>query len=175
MNTLKKFLFFLLIICVLASAIAFFLPDSYKVERSTVIRAPEEKVFQTVNDLRNWDNWSPWKEMDPTIKITLSESTAGIGAQQTWTSETSGTGSLKITHSEPNKLVNYDLNIEEWGSVSKGTFVLENVSEGVKLIWMDEGDLGMNPINRYIGLMMDSWMGKDFEKGLANIKKQCEG
>lgn len=35
-------------------------PDSFRVERSTTIKAPPEKIFAAINDLRRWEAWSPW-------------------------------------------------------------------------------------------------------------------
>jgi effector-binding domain-containing protein len=40
--------------------------------------------------------------------------------------------------------------------------------------WIDEGDLGYNPIARYMGLFMGKMMGPDFEKGLAKLKTIAE-
>ena len=36
-----------------------------------------------------------------------------------------------------------------------------------------EGELGY-PISRYMGLMMDGMLGKDFEQGLASLKELSE-
>jgi effector-binding domain-containing protein len=35
-------------------------------------------------------------------------------------------------------------------------------------------DVGMSPVGRYMGLMFDTWIGKDYEEGLANLKKLVE-
>lgn len=40
--------------------------------------------------------------------------------------------------------------------------------------WGFDTDLGMNPIARYFGLVMDSMLGADYEKGLAKLKQVCE-
>ena len=34
--------------------------------------------------------------------------------------------------------------------------------------------MGLNPIGRLMGLMMDRWIGGDYEKGLAALKQVCE-
>jgi hypothetical protein len=34
--------------------------------------------------------------------------------------------------------------------------------------------MGMNPVGRYMGLMMDRWVGGDYERGLLQLKAQVE-
>ena len=40
--------------------------------------------------------------------------------------------------------------------------------------WHNEGPLGMNPVARYYGLLMNKMMGPDFETGLHNLKVRVE-
>ena len=42
--------------------ISFLFPTTMKVSRSIEVNAPVDRVFDQVNDLRNWEKWSPWKE-----------------------------------------------------------------------------------------------------------------
>jgi hypothetical protein len=37
-------------------------------------------AFAQVNDLRNWEAWSPWAKLDPAAKQTYAGPTAGVGA-----------------------------------------------------------------------------------------------
>src|SRR4249919_2481650 len=67
-------------ICVLISQ----QPSTFAVERSAVIGAPPAEVFAQVNDLQAWDGWSPWKDLDPNPKTSISSPSAGKGATFTW-------------------------------------------------------------------------------------------
>ena len=40
--------------------------------------------------------------------------------------------------------------------------------------WSFIGDMGNNPIARWIGLMMDSMLGPQLERGLINMKEYLE-
>jgi len=40
--------------------------------------------------------------------------------------------------------------------------------------WGFATDMGMNPIARWMGLMMDRWVGADYQKGLARLKDLVE-
>ncbi|MCX8952648.1 hypothetical protein OU790_04290 [Ruegeria sp. NA] len=37
-----------------------------------------------------------------------------------------------------------------------------------------ESDLGLNPMSRWMELMMDKWVGGDYERGLNNLKVLIE-
>ena len=52
--------------------------------------------------------------------------------------------------------------------------MLEPAEGGVKVVWVDAGDLGMNPMSRWFGLFLDGMIGPDFEKGLAKMKRLGE-
>jgi hypothetical protein len=41
-------------------------------------------------------------------------------------------------------------------------------------VWVDAGDLGLNPISRWSGLFPDRMIGPDFATGLARLRSFCE-
>ena len=161
----------LLLVLVLAS---FFLPRNYRVERSIVIKAKPEVVFAQFGDLRAWKSWGAWQERDPGMKITYSEKTTGVGAWSAWESQKEGNGRMTIKSIEPAKSAHYLLEFPDMSMQSNGSMTLEPADGGVKLIWVDGGDLGMNPMSRWFGLFLDRIIGPDFEKGLANMKRLVE-
>lgn len=170
---LKKILFTILGIVLLLVIVGFFLPSEYHAERSITIQAPVATVFDLVNNLENWKNWSPWQQDDPTLKVAYGEKTAGVGASYSWVSENSGQGTLTIEKSIENQTIETDLDFKSEGE-AKGRWTFEQTGEGVKVTWEIHGDAGYNLINRYFGLMIDTFVGPYFEKGLANLKKVAE-
>jgi uncharacterized protein YndB with AHSA1/START domain len=171
MKLLKKIVLGFVILVAVLLGIGFLLPAKYKVERSVVIQAPVEVVFDQVNDLKKNEAWSPWK--DPTMKITYSENTVGKGAVSSWESKDMGNGSQTIEASVPNQSITTYLDFKEMGHANAHwTFVQEG--EGVKVTQAMTGDQGMNPVKRYFGLMMDKMIGSHFETGLASLKRVSE-
>lgn len=108
------------------------------------------------------------------MQITYSGPERGQGAGWAWQSKSEGSGSMKFTRAEAPKSIEYKLSFPEFGMTSRGKLELAPAGSGTKISWSNEGDLGNNPINRYFGLMMHSWVGKDFEAGLANLKTLAE-
>ncbi|HRF76833.1 MAG TPA: hypothetical protein PLB46_09695, partial [Chitinophagales bacterium] len=65
--------------------IGIFIPSKYRFIRTTTIDADRRKVFNTIDDLTTWKEWSAWsKNKDPKIDITYGEKTSGNGASMQW-------------------------------------------------------------------------------------------
>ena len=73
---------------------------------------------------------------------------------------------MEFTRGEPNKLLGYRLVFKEFNSTSIGTLKLEPEGAATKVTWSFVGEAGNNPMMRYMGLMMDGMIGKDFDAGL---------
>ena len=52
--------------------------------------------------------------------------------------------------------------------------VLRPEGDGTRVTWGLEADMGNAPVGRYMGLIMDRWVGGDFEAGLARLKALVE-
>ena len=173
MRILKRILVGLAIFMALFFLIGSMLPTRYETERSIVISAPVEKVFDQVNDLKKNENWSPWIRADDTMKLEFGSQTTGQGAHYSWTSENSGSGKLAISKSVANERIETDIDFIEQGKAS-GYWKFEPSGETVKVTWGFYGE-NEDVLGRYFGLMMDTLVGADFEKGLAELKRVSEG
>ena len=161
---------------ILLTLVAYLLPRTVHVERSTVIAAPRATVFTIVNSFTHFNKWSPWAALDPSATYTYEGSVAGVGARMSWVGDpsTMGSGSLVITASSPWETVTTDIDFGPQGKAT-GRFTLAGQGPGTKVVWALDTDLGMNPVSRYFGLMFDGMFGRDFEKGLAGLRKLAEG
>lgn len=173
MKILLKILGGLAVLILLLVVVAFLLPRQYRVERFIVINARPEIVLAQVADLRAWKNWGAWQERDPQMKLAYSTQPTGVGAWASWESKTEGNGKMTITEQAPAKVL-YLLEFPDMGMKSNGSMEVRAEANGTRLVWVDTGDLGMNPLNRWFGLFLDKLIGKDFERGLANLKRLVE-
>src|SRR4051812_15795729 len=163
MKILFKILGGLAVVVLLLVLVAFFLPRQYRVQRSVVMKARPEVVVAHIADLRSWRNWGAWQERDPGMKISYSDNAVGVGAWSSWISKAEGNGKMTIKAQTPTKVV-YDLEFPEMGMRSEGFMEVAPESSGTKVTWVDAGDLGMNPMNRWFGLFLDKMIGPDFER-----------
>lgn len=136
-----KYLFFLLLIIIIGSAIYFGTKDgTYNIQDSMVINAPPEVVFNKVNDYKSWEDWGQWKKEDSTITFTYAEKTVGEGASYSWDGEMSG--SMTTTKVIPNKEIEQDLTLDTPGGERnpKVYWTFEEVEGGTKVTWGMKGE-----------------------------------
>ena len=175
MKFIKRFLFSLIALIVLLLIVGFFLPQQQHVERSISIAAPVSDVYKRIDSPKAFNEWSPWAKIDPQMVTEFSGPESGKGASMSWKSDhpNVGSGTWTITHATENKSVNLALSFEGQGDASS-FFNLAPEAAGTKVTWGFDTDAGMNPIMRWFGLMLDKWVGADYEKGLNNLKLMLE-
>ena len=150
------------------------LSPKFTVVRSVSINAPPDKVYALVADPRGWKAWSVWNQRDPAMQITYSGPPSGAGAAWAWTSKTEGDGKMSFTAADPGKRVAYDLYFPDLGTTSQGDLSFTPEGNGTQVRWTMNGDMGGNPLFRWIALFADKMVGKDFEGGLAGLKAVAE-
>ena len=57
---------------------------------------------------------------------------------------------------------------------ARAAFTLEPSGTGTLVTWTLVADMGLNPVGRWMGLMMDRWVGTDYERGLINLRRVAE-
>ena len=173
MNVVKKVAIAIFATLVVLVLISFLLPGKIHVERSTTIAAPPEQIYEYVGTPKRWPEWVAWK---PT-KWEFPGAQTGVGSESKWEDSTGG-GHLKMTKADPQKGVEYDL---AFGGAEPIPGKIEfspagNADAGgTKVTWAFDSESGWNPISRYFCFFaLDSMVGGDFEKGLANLKQKVE-
>lgn len=174
MRTFKKIILWLLGIILVIVLGAYLLPKTYKVERTIYIKANSMVIYDLTSNFTKWQIWVPWtKEMDSTAVFEINGKDGEVGVTWTWNGDILGNGMMTATEYQPGKLLAYDLAFDNGKYKSKGRIMIEQ-GDSCKVTWIDEGDLGYDPLARYMGLFMGKMMGPDFEKGLLKLKKVAE-
>lgn len=175
MKVLKTLLIGLLALIVLLIVIALFLPSAAHVERSASISAPPAVVFDIVNSLKRFNEWSPWYELDPAARFDYSGPESGVGARVQWSSETPelGAGSQEIIESVPAERVRTQLDFADDGQ-AQANLELAPEGDGTKVTWALDMQFGYNLPARYFGLWLDRVLGPYYEQGLENLKVIAE-
>ena len=163
-----------LVVAVVLVTVGFVLPSDYQVQREITINAPADKIYPNLVNLKAWPQWAVWFMRDPNMAVSFSGPDRAIGMQTTWESESQGNGEMEIVALKHNKEIIYHLYFPDYDMSSTGIIKLEDTEAGTQVTWTDSGDMGMNPVNRYMSLMMDGMIGPDFELGLENLKTVVE-
>lgn len=155
-------------------AVALGLPAHVTVARSVVINAPEYAIFPYLNAPRRYASWSSWAARDPKMKVTYSGPQDGKGAKINWDSENPsiGTGSMEIVNSEHPKSVEITANFN--GLDGTGDFDLAPAGSGSKVTWSFGYPTGSSPLKRWKALMLDGFIGAEYEAGLQKLKARVE-
>jgi uncharacterized protein YndB with AHSA1/START domain len=166
---------------VAAGAVVLFLgavmmqPDHSHIERSKVVKATPADVYPQLNDMNHWVEWNPWRDYEPTAKVTVSENPAGKGAWYTWEGEETGRGKMTIIETVDNQKVVDSLEfIEPFASKATVTFTLSPEGEGTRVVWAYDAEVDF--MGKAFGLFMDmdKMLGGDFDKGLNKLAPRAE-
>jgi len=173
-----KYLVFLILVISVGGAIYIGTKDgSFDVAESKVINAPAELIYDQVKDYKNWENWGPWIQLDPNIKINYSEKTEGEGASYSWTSEHMqvGNGSMETTKVIPLKEIEQKIIFNTpigdsqsdvyWRFDPSTTPGQTNVTWGMKgeHTFLEKAFMVLQNED------METGIGKMFQEGLANL------
>jgi hypothetical protein len=101
-----------------------------------------------------------------------------VGAVYQWSGDSSGRGTLVITHSDADSGIHIDewIQADETGpknATGRITYT-EGPNDATRVTWSDQGT--MPPIiGGYFRGFVNQAIGAAFEKGLANLKAKAEG
>ncbi|CAN7563290.1 SRPBCC family protein [Variovorax sp. LjRoot84] len=152
-------------------------PDTFRVERSTTIKAPPGKILPLISDFRNWRAWSPYENLEPEMKRTLSGPPSGKGAVYAWEGEgKAGAGRMEITEVvAPASRVKIQLDFSKpFESHNTAEFTMQPEGDATKLTWAMYGPNPYMAKLMQVFFDMDTMVGKDFETGLGNLKTAAE-
>jgi hypothetical protein len=151
-------------------------PDTFRIERTTSINAPPEKIFPLVNSLRSGEQWSPYYKKDPAMKGTYSGPESGVGAAYKFAGNKDvGSGRLTITGSSPPGKVMMRLQmLTPIAADNVVEFTLAPRGATTDVTWAMQGRQPF--LGRVVCLFfnMDEMVGKDFAAGLASLKAIAE-
>ena len=171
-----KFIKWLVGIILLLAVVVFggglLLKDDVHVERSVRIDRPPAEVYRLLLNMQRFNEWSPWRDYDATATQQFSGPPSGVGAKLAWQGD-KGSGAMEIIDAVENAQITLAL---DFGADGKATskYLLSGTGEGTELRWVFDYNVEGDLIGRWFGLMMDSMIGPQYERGLADLKKLAE-
>ena len=173
---LTLFLLALAAVVALLLIVAATRPDSFRVTRTAVIKAPAPKLFALIDDLRSFNNWNPYERKDPGVKGAYSGPASGVGAAYAWHGRKVGAGRMEITDSVAPSRVAMRLDfLKPFKAQNTAEFTLQAEGDNTTIVTWSMA--GPSPyISKLMGVVfnMDRMIGKEFEAGLADLKALTE-
>ncbi len=150
-------------------------PSEFRVSRSITIAAPPSAVFPHVNDLREFQKWSPWAKMDPQTKVTYEGPASGVGSSFTWQSAKTGKGTMATSESRQDEFIRFMLHFRKpFEGTNTAEFTFKPEGGNTVVTWAMHGR--NNFIAKAFSVFMDceKMIGGPFEQGLADLKTLVE-
>ena len=171
MKIFKRILLIVVVVVAAALLYVIFQPSEYDVSRTRVIKAPISVVYNTVNEMRTWEEWGPWHDEDATIVVTYGERTSGEGAYNSWTSN-DGPGNMKTVKVVSNERIEQKM---QFGDLDPSDVIwtFKEVEGGTEITWqMTESNAPF--VFKMASAMSGGWdemLGSMQEQGLENLDK----
>ena len=151
-------------------------PDSFRIRRSLPIKAAPETLFALINDFHRWGTWSPWETKDSSMKRTFSGAPSGTGAVYAWDGNKNvGSGRMEILDSAAASKIVIKLDFfKPFEGHNTAEFTLLPQADATTVEWVMYGPAPFMSKVMQVFMSFDAMIGKDFEQGLANLKKATE-
>lgn len=152
------------------------LPSEMNISRELEINASAEVIFPFINNSKKGNEWMPWRDADPGVKMVFSGPEEGVGAKTSWDSQGQmGTGEALITESVKNQSVKTQLTYTKPFEMSQqATMSLSPAGANTKVRWGVTGKNNFLCKAMSVFMNMEKMVGGEFEKGLQNLKKLAE-
>ena len=146
--------------------------DEYTFEHEVTIAAPEDKIFNQVNDLHDWVAWSPWEKSDPAVSLTYDGKALGVGSVCHWRSTAIGSeANMVITESVKNDHISMLIDIFT-PAYGRNNFLFSFEPKGADTLvkWRVTGPNSFDDkISRMFG-GGDKTLDKNIQTGLEQLK-----
>lgn len=177
MKVLRILLIVLGILVAIGAVLAFIAPKDMNLERSIVINAPREAVYQHVKTLTAQNVWSPWMQRDSAMTSEYRGTDGEVGAIYAWQGNSEvGKGEQEITSVTPNERMEQALRFLEPFASTANVFIAlaDTTDNSTKVTWGFKSKMPI-PLN-IMGLFfnMTDAIGKDYETGLNSLKTLVE-
>ncbi len=172
---LFKVFFSLFLIVVLFVGVSRFFSPTYTVKETILVSKPLHETFAYLSDIKKWEEWSLWNtSMDSTLVFFYSPKTDTIGSRQYITGDF-GKGFIEIVDARKDSALSYKMNLREGEMTATGKFEVRAINATTtEIAWIDSGNVGNNPVKRYMIPMVTKNTAQTFKDGLVRIKTQLE-
>jgi uncharacterized protein YndB with AHSA1/START domain len=151
-------------------------PDTFTVQRSTIINASPDKIFPLINDYKHWASWSPYEKVDPEMKRIFSGAPSGKGAVYEWDGNKNvGHGRMEIVDTVPPTRVTIKLDFfTPFEAHNVAEFTMQPQGSVTNVSWSMRGPVPFMAKIMHVVMNIDKMVGSQFEEGLTNMKAVAE-
>jgi Polyketide cyclase / dehydrase and lipid transport len=150
-------------------------PDDFSISREININALPTDVFPWFNNLKNMNQWNPWAAQDPKSMISYEGPEEGPGAIYNWAGGKMGAGRFTIMDvKQPNELNCRLEMIKPFAADNTINYSIREANGNTHVVWAMSGKNSFMQKLMQTFFSMDKMVGKEFERGLGNLKQLVE-
>jgi len=132
-----NYIFLLVLLALLAATVHISTQkNEFNVTQSQFIKAPKSQVYLYLNDCRNWQTFSYWKQTDPSQTFSFPSNTIGTGGYCAWEGSNES-GKMIITNCIENQKIVQKIQVN--GRAIKATWTLKDSLNGTVVQWQYAG------------------------------------
>ncbi len=152
-------------------------PAEIAIERQVDVAVPPAVVAPYMHDLRKINEWSPWRDIDPDLVGTYSDTTSGVGAWYHWTgNDEVGEGKQTVKVAEKQRVVHELAFVRPFEDVAESELEWKpNGKGGTTVVWRFRQAAGFGTKAANLFMDIEGMLEGDYEKGLADLKPLVEG
>lgn len=154
--------------------IAVAMPSAFTYEVEIIINKNKSEVFDYLKHLKNQNEWSVWILSATDMKQEYIGTDGSVGFISAWEGKKAGKGAQELIKITEGERIDTELRFEvPFKATNKGYFITTAVDANkTKVVWGMAGK-SPRPFN-VISALMKGRLMKDFNQGLANVKKNLE-
>lgn len=170
-----KYLFFLILIFIIGASIYIATKDGkFEIEQRQTLGAPQELVFDEVNDYTTWKNWEPWSQETDDMIINYGSKTQGEGASYSWSSEKMGAGEMETIKANPHTSIEQKITFKTPFGESTSDIYWQFFEKGdsTEVVWGMKGEQSFMEKAAFVfqDQSLEEMMLPMFKKGLDNLE-----
>lgn len=172
MKALRLALVAFALFIVLVVVAGLFQRSTWSVERSTVVAAPAERVASWLVDVKHWPEFLPEDEGGARIAYAFGARTEGPGAELVLQSPL-GAKTMQIVGVDAAGL-RYTVTFADGANPMSGELAWSAEGDGTRVTMREHGEVGWNPIPRFLLGVIERGMGEVRAQCLERLKQRLE-
>lgn len=147
---------------------SFFLPHDYRIQRDVTIAISEEALVTYLGDASNWPKWMYIHQGKLVASL---QNSSGMAFEIKYDSGKKGQFSVEEVS---NHQVVFNVVPKMGQSTVLNTLTWTPFENGIKVSWAISGEMDAGLLSPYLALFANDIAGSNFEKSLAQLKKELQ-
>lgn len=150
------------------------LPRGFNTSSSVTIHAEPSQIFTYLNDLEQWQSWSPWNaHAIKGLSVEVGQASTGIGATQTW-KEPRGEGKLWLTVVDQPNRIEFSSRFANFPEMQSSIALTAADAHSTQVTWTSRGALPGGPFYGWFGMAFSTALQAEYVKSLERLKSNVE-